>query len=126
VLVAITVYAVTLRLLPSLFPSAMIAEAIGMTECRPPHVASTFAYQEPSLVFLLGTDTRFTDGAGAADFLRGGPCNFAVVDSRSERAFAQRAESTGLRYSLSQRFEGYNISIGKPVSLTVFRSQVNQ
>ena len=126
VLVAITVYAVTLRLLPSLFPSAMIAEDIGMTECRPPHIASTFSYQEPSLVFLLGTGTRFTDGPGAADFLRGGPCRFAVVDSRSERAFAQRAESTGLRYSLSQRFEGYNISIGKPVSLTVFRSQVNQ
>lgn len=126
VLVAVTVYAVTLRLLPSLFPSEMIAEDIGFTECRPPHVASTFSYQEPSLVFLLGTDTRFTDGAGAADFLRGGPCRFAVVDPRSERAFAQRAESIGLRYSLSQRFEGYNISIGKPVSLTVFRSQVNQ
>jgi 4-amino-4-deoxy-L-arabinose transferase-like glycosyltransferase len=126
VLVAVTVYAVTLRLLPSLFPSAMVAEDIGMTECRPPHIASTFGYQEPSLVFLLGTDTRFTDGPGAADFLRGGPCRFAIVDSRSERAFAQRAESTRLRYSLSQRFEGYNISIGKPVSLTVFRSQVNQ
>jgi 4-amino-4-deoxy-L-arabinose transferase-like glycosyltransferase len=126
VLVAITVYAVTLRFLPSLFPSAMIAEDIGTKECRPPHIASTFGYQEPSLVFLLGTDTRFTDGPGAADFLRGGPCRFAVVDARSERAFAQRAESTGLHYSLSQRFEGYNISIGKPVSLTVFRSQVNQ
>jgi len=124
VLVAITVYAITFRLLPSLFPSAMIAQEIGMSECRPPHVASTFAYQEPSLVFLLGTDTRFTDGAGAADFLRGGPCHFAVVDPRSERAFAQRAELIGLRYSLMQRFEGYNISIGKPVSLTVFRSQV--
>jgi 4-amino-4-deoxy-L-arabinose transferase-like glycosyltransferase len=126
VLVAITVYAVTFRLLPSLFPSAMIAQNIGMTECRPAHVASTFAYQEPSLVFLLGTDTRFTDGPGAADFLRGGPCHFAVVDLRSERAFAQRAELIGLRYSLMQRFEGYNISIGKPVSLTVFRSQVSQ
>jgi 4-amino-4-deoxy-L-arabinose transferase-like glycosyltransferase len=126
VLVAVTVYAVTLRLLPSLFPSAMVAENIGMTECRPPYVASTFSYQEPSLVFLMGTDTRFTDGPGAADFLRGGPCRFAVVDARSERAFAQRAESIRLRYSLSQRFEGYNISIGKPVSLTVFRSQVDQ
>jgi 4-amino-4-deoxy-L-arabinose transferase-like glycosyltransferase len=125
VLVAITVYAVTFRSLPSLFPSQMVAEDISSTECRPPHVASTFAYQEPSLVFLLGTDTRFTDGAGAADFLRGGPCHFAVIDPRSERAFTQRAESTGLRYSLSQRFEGYNISIGKPVTLTVFRSQVS-
>jgi 4-amino-4-deoxy-L-arabinose transferase-like glycosyltransferase len=125
VLVAITVYAVTFRSLPSLFPSQMIAEEISSAECRPPHVASTFAYQEPSLVFLLGTDTRFTDGAGAADFLRGGPCHFAVIDPRSERAFTQRAELIGLRYSLSQRFEGYNISIGKPVTLTVFRSQIS-
>ncbi|HET7913023.1 MAG TPA: glycosyltransferase family 39 protein [Pseudolabrys sp.] len=126
VLVAITVYAVALRMLPSLFPSAMIAEDIAMSDCRFAHVASTFAYQEPSLVFLSGTDTRFTDGAGAADFLRGGSCRFAVVDPRSERAFAQRAESIGLHYSLRQRFEGYNISIGKPVSLTVFRSQESQ
>lgn len=125
VLVAVAVYAVTFRSLPSLFPSAMIAQDIAAADCRPPHVASTFAYQEPSLVLLLGTDTRFTDGAGAADFLRAGPCHFALVDPRSERAFVQRAESTGLRYSLSQRFEGYNISIGKPVSLTVFRSQVS-
>ena len=104
----------------------MIAEEIrGDRLSGPPHVASTFAYQEPSLVFLLGTDTRFTDGAGAADFLRSGPCHFALIDPRSERSFVQRAESIGLRYSLTQRIEGYNISIGKPVALTVFRSQAN-
>ena len=125
VLIAIAVYAVTFPLLPSLFPSAMIADEIQATECKQPHVASTFAYQEPSLVFLLGTDTRFVDGAGAADFLRAGLCHFALVDPRSERGFVQRAESVGLRYSLVQRVEAYNISIGKPVTLTVFRSQVN-
>ena len=70
------------------------------TDCEQPHVASTFAYQEPSLVFLLGTDTRFTDGVGAADFLRSGSCHFALIDPRSERSFVQRAESIGLRYSL--------------------------
>jgi 4-amino-4-deoxy-L-arabinose transferase-like glycosyltransferase len=122
-LIAITVYAVTFPMLPSLFPSALIAEAIQATDCSQPRVASTFAYQEPSLVFLLGTDTRFTDGAGAADFLRSGSCNFALIDPRSERSFVQRAESVGLRYSLIQRIEGYNISIGRPVSMTVFRSQ---
>ncbi|HKS84335.1 MAG TPA: glycosyl transferase, partial [Pseudolabrys sp.] len=122
-LVAVTVYAVTFRSLPSLFPSAMVADVIGQTDCRKPEVVSTFAYQEPSLVFLLGTGTRFSDGAGAADFLRGGPCHFALVDQRSERSFVQRAESTGLRYSLTQRVDGFNISIGKPVSLTIFRSQ---
>ena len=126
VLVAIAVYAVTFRSLPALFPSAMVADVIDEADCKNPQAVSTFAYQEPSLVFLLGTDTRFTDGAGAADFLRSGGCHFALVDSRSERSFVQRAESIGLRYSLSQRVEGFNISVGKPVLLTIFRSQANQ
>jgi len=124
-LIAVTVFAVTVPSLPSLFPSAMVADEVRGASCSQPRVASTFAYQEPSLVFLLGTDTRFTDGAGAADFLRAGPCHFALVDPRSERSFVQRAESSGLRYSLSQRIEGYNLSIGKPVSLTIFRSQAS-
>ena len=123
--VAVVVFAVTVPSLPSLFPSAMVADEVRSTSCSQPRVASTFAFQEPSLVFLLGTDTRFTDGAGAADFLRAGPCYFALVDPRSERSFVQRAESSGLRYSLSQRIEGYNLSIGKPVSLTIFRSQAS-
>jgi hypothetical protein len=101
----------------------MIADEILATDCSQPHVASTYVYQEPSLVFLLGTGTRFTDGAGAADFLRAGPCQFALVDPRSASSFAQRAEAIGLRYALGQRIEGYNISIGKPVSMTIFRSQ---
>ena len=122
ILIAITVYAVTFPLLPTLFPSAMIADEIRATDCNRLRVVSTFAYQEPSLVFLLGTDTRFTDGVGAADFLRSGPCHFALIDPRSERSFVQRAESVALRYSLVQRIEGYNISIGKPVSITIFRS----
>ena len=123
ILVAITVYAITFPLLPTLFPSAMIADEILATDCKQPRVASTYAYQEPSLVFLLGTDTRFTDGAGAADFLRSGSCHFALIDPRSERSFVQRADSIALRYSLIQRIEGYNISIGRPVAMTVFRSQ---
>jgi len=122
VFVAITVYAVTFPLLPALFPSAVIADVVRSSGCKDPQVAATPNYQEPSLVFMLGTDTRFTDGAGAAEFLDKGECHFALVDPRSERSFVQRANSLGLRYALSQRVEGYNISIGKPVTLTVFRS----
>ncbi|AXK79795.1 glycosyltransferase family 39 protein [Pseudolabrys taiwanensis] len=122
VFVAFTVYAVTFPLLPMLFPSAVIARELHAAGCENPHVASTYAYQEPSLVFSVGTDTRFTDGAGAAEFLRQGACHFALVDPRSERSFVQRANAIGLRYALSQRIEGFNISIGKPVVLTIFRS----
>ena len=122
VFVAIAVYAVTFPSLPALFPSALIADDLASSGCDELHVASTGYYQEPSLVFLLGTDTRFTDGAGAAQFLNQGPCHFALIDARSERSFVQRANAIGLHYALAERVEGFNISIGRPVSLSVFRS----
>jgi 4-amino-4-deoxy-L-arabinose transferase-like glycosyltransferase len=122
VFIGITVYAITFPSLPALFPSQLIADEVRASGCADPHVVATFAYQEPSLVFLAGTDTRFTDGAGAAEFLHGGDCHFALIDQRSERSFVQRANAIGLRYTLSQRVDGYNISIGKPVNLTIFRS----
>ena len=122
VFVAITVYAVMFPMLPALFPSALVAENVRASGCGNPQLASTFAYQEPSLVFLLGTGTRFTDGAGAAEFMNGGECRFALVDVRSERSFVQRADSVGLRYTLSQRIEGFNISNGKAFAMAVFRT----
>ena len=122
VLMAITVYAVTFPSLPTLFPSALVADALRASDCSEPHVASTGYYEEPSLVFLLGTDTRFTDGTGAAIFLGQGPCRFALIDARNVGSFVQSANSIGLHYSFSQRVAGYNISIGRPVTLTVFRS----
>jgi len=124
VFVAITVYAVMFPSIPALFPSELIASQVRESGCRDPHVASNFSYQEPSLVFLLGTHTRFTDGAGAAEFLRAGSCHFALIDPRDERSFVQRANAIGLRYTLVQRIEGYNISIGKQVSMALFRSAV--
>ena len=122
VFMSATVYAVALPSLPALFPSEVLAESVRATKCDNPQVASTYNYQEPSLVFLLGTGTRFTDGAGAADFLQQGGCHFAMIDPRSERSFIQRANAIGLRYALMQRVNGYNISIGKPVALAIFRS----
>jgi 4-amino-4-deoxy-L-arabinose transferase-like glycosyltransferase len=126
VFVAVTVYAIAFPSIPALFPSELIAREIRATGCSNPRVASNYSYQEPSLVFLLGTHTRFTDGAGAAEFLRAGACHFALIDPRNERSFVQRANAVGLRYTLMQRIEGYNISIGKPVVMALFRSADNR
>lgn len=122
VFMGITVYAFSFPALPALFPSALVAEAVRAQGCDNPQLATTGYYQEPSLVFLLGTRTRFTDGAGAAEFMNGGGCRFALVDTRSERSFVQRANAIGLRYALTQRIDGYNISIGRPVAMTLFRT----
>jgi len=121
VLMAFGIYAVTVPSLTPAFPSVALARVLHDSGCRHPIAAST-AFQEPSLVFLAGTDTRFTDADGAADFLRGGRCRFAFVDAPQEREFALRAEAIGLRYGRGPHVEGYNISIGKPIAIAVFQS----
>jgi hypothetical protein len=74
------------------------------------------------VVFLLGTNTKLTDAADAAEFLRGGECRFAVIDARLERNFAQRADAIGLRYTPQARFDAINMSNGRSFTLAVYRS----
>ncbi len=119
---AVAVYGIVLPSLTSVFPSAEVARALRNVVCVGPKAAAA-GFHEPSLVFMTGTDTRLTDGSGAADFLGQGSCRFALVESRTERAFVQRAEAIGLRYDVAKRIEGYNISQGKAISIAIFRSE---
>jgi 4-amino-4-deoxy-L-arabinose transferase-like glycosyltransferase len=117
-----SVYGVIIPALTPLFPSVEIARALRNVVCVRPKAAAA-GFQEPSLVFMVGTSTVLTDGSGAADFLGQGSCRFALVEARSERGFAQRAEAIGLRYNVASRVEGYNFSQGRAISVTVFRSE---
>jgi 4-amino-4-deoxy-L-arabinose transferase-like glycosyltransferase len=119
---AVAVHGVVFPQLTVGFPSATLARMLQESGCKRPLVAAA-GYQEPSLVFLAGTDTKLVDGSDAADFLRGGECRFAVVEQRYERAFLRRAEIAGIRYAAPQRIDGYNYSNGRAVSLGVYRSQ---
>jgi 4-amino-4-deoxy-L-arabinose transferase-like glycosyltransferase len=121
VLMAIGIYAVVVPALTPAFPSVALAEVLHDSNCQDP-VAASVGYEAPSLVFLAGTKTHFTDAAGAADFLLKGPCHFAFVEARQQRAFALRAEAIGLRYDRGPLVEGYDISIGKPITMAVFES----
>jgi 4-amino-4-deoxy-L-arabinose transferase-like glycosyltransferase len=119
---AMAIYGVVMPALTPLFPSAEIARALRNVVCVGPKAAAA-GFHEPSLVFMTGTSTLLTDGSGAADFLSQGSCRFALVEARSERAFAQRAEAIGLRYNVATRIDGYNISQGKAISIAIFRSE---
>jgi 4-amino-4-deoxy-L-arabinose transferase-like glycosyltransferase len=121
VLMAIAIYAFVVPSLEPAFPSVALADVLHESHCEDP-VAASAGYEAPSLVFLAGTKTHFTDAAGAADFLLKGPCHFAFVDMRQQRAFALRAEAIGLRYDRGPVVEGYDISIGKPIAMAVFES----
>jgi 4-amino-4-deoxy-L-arabinose transferase-like glycosyltransferase len=121
VLMTIGIYAVVVPALTPAFPSVALAEVLHDSNCQDP-VAASVGYEAPSLVFLAGTKTHFTDAAGAADFLLKGSCHFAFVEARQQRAFALRAEAIGLRYDRGPVVEGYDISIGKPITMAVFES----
>lgn len=119
---AMAIYGVVVPSLTPVFPSQEIARALRNVVCVGPKAASA-GFHEPSLVFMNGTSTLLTDGSGAADFLGQGSCRFALVEQRSERGFAARAEAIGLRYNVFTRIDGYNISQGRAISIAIFRSE---
>ena len=119
---AFAIYGVALPALTPLFPSAQIARALRNVVCVGPKAAAA-GFHEPSLVFMTDTSTVLTDGSGAADFLSQGSCRFALVEKGSERGFVLRAEAIGLRYNVASRIEGYNISQGRAIAVSIFRSE---
>lgn len=119
---SVAIYGIVLPALKPLFPSVELARVLRNVECRQPLAVSS-GYYEPSLVFMTNASTQTTDPSGAADFLAQGACRFAFVDTRQERAFAQRADAIGLRYTARTRFEGYNYARGRAVSIAVFQSE---
>ena len=116
-------FGMTLPAIPRLFPAQELSKYVRFTAgCDDPQVA-TAGYHEPSLVFLTGTELRHTTGTGAAEFLKEGGCRFAFVEGRQERSFAQRAETLGVRYTRAFRIDGINVSGGRPITVTVFRTE---
>src|SRR5581483_8596023 len=121
ILLAIGVFSITLPWLKPIFPSVTLANVLRNANCKDP-IAASAGFEEPSLVFLAGTETRLTDASSAADFLLKGPCRFAFIEAHQERAFALRAEAIGLRYERASNVEGYNISRGQRINIAVFQS----
>ncbi|MBO0750482.1 MAG: glycosyltransferase family 39 protein [Bradyrhizobiaceae bacterium] len=123
-MLSIAAYAATFPGLRQLFPSVGLANYMHSAGCADPE-AVTAGFHEPSLVFLAGTGVTHGQGSTAADFLIGGPCRFAFVESRQERAFVQRAEAIGLRYTPGPHVEGFNINGAGAVNIATFRSELN-
>jgi len=122
-LMGIALFGVLVPLMRPLFPSPPLAAWVKDDGCPNPVVAAA-GYHEPSLVFLAGTQTRLVDGASAAEILKGGGCRFALIESRHDRAFGQRADAIGLRYSLRGRLENVvNTNGARAISIAIYRSE---
>ncbi len=106
--------------LPSLdrmFLSRGVARIVDTIGSDGPVVSA--GYSEPSLVFLLGTNTRFANGGGAAAHLAANRRALAVVSNRELPAFMQAAAAQGLQIEQFGQVDGLNYSRGKETSLAV-------
>jgi hypothetical protein len=78
-------------------------------------------FTEPSLVFLVGTDTVLTgNGAAAAKILAEDSCAMALVDQNQNQAFLDQAALDGMQPTYAETISGFNYSRGKSLTLTLY------
>ena len=110
--------------LPSLTPvwlSPRIARAYAADRPCPGSVLASAGYEEPSLVFLAGTKTLLTDGAGAADWLgRHEKCGIAAVTDQEEPSFLAAARKAGVGLRRRGSVEGINYSKGRRLKIRFY------
>jgi len=122
ILMGVAVFGVALPAMTPLFPSLLMARAVAEAGCPDPAIAS-IGYDEPSLVFLLGTKTELTDPFHLADFLKPGGCRLAFVDASMEPFLAKQAQKQGIRYRRGPVIEGINFSKGHRISMVMLRPE---
>jgi 4-amino-4-deoxy-L-arabinose transferase-like glycosyltransferase len=91
-------------------------------ERRPGERVASAGYSEPSLVFLLGTDTALASPDAAAADLADGTAGLALVEGRTDDAFRAALAQKGLIAHGFGRVQGLDYSNGKRMVLTLYRA----
>ena len=106
--------------LDQLWVSPRAAEAAKAVAKPGDPPAALAGYVEPSLVFLLGTETRQTDGRGAAEVgaALGG---LALVEDRERSAFQGRLAELEADAAQVGEVSGFNYSRGRRVHIRIYR-----
>jgi 4-amino-4-deoxy-L-arabinose transferase-like glycosyltransferase len=116
IFVFVPVFAGLLPHLDRVWLSRGAAELVAETGRHGP--VDSVGFTEPSLVFLLGTGTRFVSAEEAvADLGRG---RLALVGSRDEDDFARQAKARGIEPLRIGRVEGINYSNARRMALTLY------
>jgi len=80
-----------------------------------------YGYNEPSLVFLLGTATIHAEADGMAAWMAVAPGHVAIVNEENQEAFLAATQETPL--SVLATLDGFNYSNNKASTLTVYISE---
>jgi hypothetical protein len=124
ILAAVIAYPVlALGVAPQLSPiwtspraAALIAKDVKPED--PPVILA--GYVEPSLVFLLGTNTRLETGLSAAD-VAAGRGGLVVIEDRERQTFLAVLAARHAPAAIVDDLSGYDYSRGRSVHLTLYR-----
>ena len=96
----------------------LVAAAEAVAPCARPRLVSV-GYNEPSMIFLAGTDTAL---ASAEDAVAATEGTCAVIAARADAVARVEAEArrTGVDLRRAGTIEGFNISKGDPVTLSLY------
>ena len=111
------------RVAPELDQLWLSREAAAMVaRYRPPPDAPVAAvgYREPSLVFLLGTGTRFLAPDSAAEYVTATRGAAALVSDRDDAAFRSALQARGWEPRAVERVDGLDYSNGQRMTLTLY------
>jgi 4-amino-4-deoxy-L-arabinose transferase-like glycosyltransferase len=108
--------------------SRTAAKLVQKYSPRSEPVVASVGYDEPSLVFLLGTGTRLVGAAEAVQSLQDHPDGYALVADNEKktdntRKFMKAAEEANLKLFALDTFRGYNYSKGKWLNLTLYAAK---
>ena len=106
--------------LTELWLSPRLADAVARhARATDPPVVSA-GYAEPSLTFLLGTRTSFTDGIDAARKTAdaGG---LALISDDQRGGFVSAITASGARAAALEEITGLNYSRGRKTRITLYR-----
>jgi len=122
----ITLVLLTWGVVPALTPiwlSPAIANAFNAAKQCDNSVLASAGYSEPSLVFLSGTPTLLTDGAGAAKHLTDDPaCAISAVDERERDAFIKGLPQGEKSVATLATVTGINYSKGRKTTITLYKA----
>jgi 4-amino-4-deoxy-L-arabinose transferase-like glycosyltransferase len=117
-----TAFQLTLPALTDLALSPRLAAAVERNIGTGDPATASAGFSEPSLVFLLGTDTVLGAPETAADHLAATPGAVALVTGEHQDRFLARATALGLTMEARETVEGFNYSGGDPLTITVYRA----
>ncbi len=116
-----SVFGLVLPQLHTVWLSPRIAATVAAVRPCPDSVVASASFSEPSLIFLLGQETRLINPVESAEFLLAEPrCNLVLIDQQQQAPFLDRLTAAQMVPRQLATVNGFNYSTGKWLHLVLY------